>query len=490
MTGEFLKTRPVEDDPILPDDSGRWRRVRLMLPYIWFTVIFAISVFNFFFGTNDWRGGALGGSDAQAYYAPLRSLVIDHDLDFENEFGELNYHGHGRDALLAWPRSPHTGLIFNRFPLGYAIMFLPFFLVAHGLSAILGGIGIDVFQPNGYSALYQLAIVFNAWFWAACAYFAHRQVMRRYFSPVIGDWVTFVVFLSFQGIFSSVTFWMNPQMQTLFVFCLLLLTMARVDDGDTRWIMWGALGALTGWLALLRTECGVVALFPFMMFLVVFWREWVRYCESAGPWDKATKKRRFFGSIFSALASPVAFILVFMIQLIYWRLLWGEWFVVQVESYEGHGAFQWGSPEFYNVLFSTRHGLFYWSPILFWGLVGFVGITFSSRSDSTLRLGFIQMMVLYYLYASWSVWWMGYSYGARQFIVITPFLSIGICLLVEHLWYYRKVLLVAASAFILWNLTLLWLFLNGHIPRSGEQSFHPLLPFVKAWALVMEKLGL
>ncbi len=480
----------MEDDPILPDDSGFWRRVRLSLPYIWFTVIFSISIFNFFFATNDWRGGALGGSDAQAYYAPLRSLVIDGDLDFENEFGELNYHGHGRDALLAWPRSPQTGLIFNRFPLGYALMFLPFFLVAHGLSAILGGLGIGMFDANGYSALYQLAIVFNAWFWASCAYYAHRLVMRRYFSPVIGDWVTFVVFLSFQGIFASVTFWMNPQIQSLFVFCLLVLTMGRLDDGDTRWVMWGSLGILTGWLALLRTELGLVAFYTFMMFLVIFWREWARYSESAGPLDKSAKKRRFFGATISATAAPAGFILVFMIQVVYWRLLWGEWFVVKINSEDVDSYFQWGSPELVNVLFSTRHGLFYWSPILFFGFIGFVGITFSGRSDSTLRLGFVQLLVLYYLYASWSVWWMGYSYGARQFIILTPFFSIGLCLIVEYFWYYRKVLFVVASGFIFWNLTLLWLFLNGHIPSSGEYAFPPLMPVFKAWGLLMEKLGL
>src|SRR5438552_1720015 len=70
--------------------------------------------------------GQLLGSDGVYYYVYLRSLVIDHDLDFTNEY--TYYHVSTATA----PKTP-TNLAPNKYAIGPALLWMPFFLAAHVL---------------------------------------------------------------------------------------------------------------------------------------------------------------------------------------------------------------------------------------------------------------------------------------------------------------------------------------------------------------------
>ena len=323
--------------------------------------------------------------------------------------------------------------------------------------------------------LYQFAVVANAFFWGACAYWTTALVLQRFFNPKIAAVAAFVFFLSFPGIFILIEFWCNPYPQAMLAFNLLLLLFFRVEDRKDDLRTWAGIGAVVGVLALLRTECIILALLPA---LLLVWR--VRQ-------DLSSRQNSGIGrAILEGISACLASLVVFAPQMIVWRLMWGKWFHVSMNnSSEG---FDWLHPVLIKTLFSTRHGLFYWSPIMLAGLIGLIWFARSHREGITLRLSLIQLLVIYYFYASWRIWWMGYSFGARQYIPFATLFCIGIAAIMERSSQRRRIVAIAALAFILWNLIMLWLFLNGHIPNSD--GFPPLLPIQKFFELVLRKTGL
>ena len=100
-------------------------------------------------------------TDGKAYYGYLTAIFIYHDLDFKFvEYYEDKYYPDDRSVFKEF-RVPYKGDVVNRgFP-GLAVLFLPFFLIAHLLTLLFG------FEPDGYSIIYQytmgLATLFYLW---------------------------------------------------------------------------------------------------------------------------------------------------------------------------------------------------------------------------------------------------------------------------------------------------------------------------------------
>ncbi|MFP4579418.1 MAG: hypothetical protein ACLFQ6_01705 [Candidatus Sumerlaeia bacterium] len=441
---------------------------------LYLTIVLVQASFQFFINSEDWRYAGIAGTDGQAYYAFVRSIFIDGDLDFENEFYEYNYNRHGFQTPDFFPRSPITGLYFNRFPIGFSVFMLPFFLMAHLLTWLGNAVGIWDLKPDGYTILYQLAAPVNTIFYAALAYWTMQCILRRWFSPLVSAFTVFVLFLSYQGSFNVIQFWCNPHLQSFLMFNVMVLMAFRIKDGRGGYGAWAVMGAAAGALGLLRTECLIFLLFPFLIYchrLYILWKE--------EPQNRFAAIRRLSSK---ALLTPLVAWFVFLPQLIVWRLMMGEWFQIAMNnSAEG---FNWTHPAWWQVLFSTRHGLFYWSPILLVGFVGYLWFVFHRKNTLILVLALIQLAAVYYLYASWKIWWMGYSFGARQFIVVTPIFGIGLGYIVHKCRRRWPWLMAGAFLFIGWNMAMLWMFLNAHIPRTA--GFHFFLPLEKFWQLVKE----
>ncbi len=99
--------------------------------------------------------GMLIGSDGVGYYMYVRSLVLDRDLDFANEYARLY-----PDADLTAGRTA-TGLLPNQYAIGPGLLWMPFFVGAHGLVLGLRFLGVPV-AADGYSYPYQAAICYGS----------------------------------------------------------------------------------------------------------------------------------------------------------------------------------------------------------------------------------------------------------------------------------------------------------------------------------------
>src|SRR5207249_7966694 len=75
-----------------------------------------------------------------------------------------------------------------------------------------------------------------------------------------------------------------------------------------------------------------------------------------------------------------------------------------------------------DVLFSSFHGLFSWSPILLLAVAGFAFVP-----DRRLQVAFVYSIVLELaLCVAVPVWFGGFAFGMRRFVILTTFFAIGV----------------------------------------------------------------
>jgi hypothetical protein len=126
----------------------------------------------------------------------------------------------------------------------------------------------------------------------------------------------------------------------------------------------------------------------------------------------------------SGVALVVGTLVAFMPQLLVWRYYTGGFHPPQIEP------IRWGTPMFLVALFSTRSGLFPWSPICYASLLGIL----FGRGARALKamLGTAFLLNLYVVAAAWLLS-AGYSYGARRLSDSAPLIGLGVALLYDRL---------------------------------------------------------
>ncbi|MBL7020967.1 MAG: tetratricopeptide repeat protein [Nitrospinaceae bacterium] len=114
-----------------------------------FLLLTPLGIFNDWIPPESHKGyyavTTIDGGDDTGYYAFLRSVFFDGDLDF---FNELHY-AHSEKIM-------PTGYVFNNWQMGQALLFLPFFIVGHLLALLYQGLGYPV-SVGGYSAPYYIS---------------------------------------------------------------------------------------------------------------------------------------------------------------------------------------------------------------------------------------------------------------------------------------------------------------------------------------------
>src|SRR6266567_7756766 len=107
---------------------------------------------------NPWVRG-----DGVGYYAYLRSLLVEHKLDFQNDWRAGNssftmsrVHADGTIDPIQYTR---TGHLDNHFAVGPSILWAPFVAPVHLAMVSLARFGVPV-KPNGYSRPYLVVMAF------------------------------------------------------------------------------------------------------------------------------------------------------------------------------------------------------------------------------------------------------------------------------------------------------------------------------------------
>ncbi len=356
----------------------------------------------------------LVGSDGVYYYVYLPSLLLDGDLDFRDEYAHFFAYDPARVERLLSNRTP-VGRLPNQWPIGPAILWSPFFLLAHLLASLLRWLGFPV-ATDGYGYLYQTFVLSGSILYGGAGLLLVYRFARAMVSEQAALVATGLIALAGNLIYYLTA---EPYMaHTLSVFASGLFfhtwLRRRGRPGIRTALLYGLLGGL---MALIRPQDGLFLALPFLARLPSAWR---------GLRDG--DRRPAIGLLRDGLiAGPVA-LLVFSPQMVVWGVLYGNPFRSPYTYHPGTD-FYWLSPRLGAVLFSAFRGLFTWHPIF---LPALVGLFPAYRRDRTFALlGGLGFVVQWYIISSWHNWMQGDAFGGRMFLVCTPIFVMGLAHLIE-----------------------------------------------------------
>ncbi len=115
------------------------------------------------------------GHDSVYYYIYLRSALFDGDIDFDNELDHFYGTGSARETT-------PTGLPGNVFSVGPAILWSPFFVLAHLATLLARAAGCSL-EANGYSALYQASVYIGNSIYGLIGIFFTALFLKVYLKP-------------------------------------------------------------------------------------------------------------------------------------------------------------------------------------------------------------------------------------------------------------------------------------------------------------------
>ena len=394
------------------------------------------------------RLGARLQSDGFFYFAFLRSIVNDHDVNLANDYGLI---GIGGDAIMT-PTS--TGYAQTAWSVGPAIAWMPFYVIGDAGAHYLAARGVTV-AVDGSPYPYRQAVCIAGLFYGLLGIWFCYRLAARHFTGGIAALSTAALVL---GSFMLWYIVKEPTMSHATSMCAVaafIYAWAVTRGGRAAW-QWAALGLLGGLMLAIRWQNLVFMAFPAWEFASAL----VSGRGLAGR--RATVAR---GVLFAACA-----FVAFLPQLVAWNAIYGSPIAVSPLS----PKMFWFSPDPVRMLWSSRNGLFSTSPVTYLAALGLV--VFAIRDRAFGRLALAVFVLAVYVNASVEDWWGGAAVGARRFDGTVPLLVVGLAAAVDGLrrWVAKRPLAAVAAllgALVLWNVTAQAVAVAGRFGGSVPQSF-------------------
>jgi hypothetical protein len=410
---------------------------------------------------NPWVRG-----DGVGYYAFARAPLIEHSLDFTNDWrnantsfrmGRIDPAGH-----IYGDQYTRTGHLDNHFAIGPAILWSPFLLVAHFAVLAWDRLGGHV-AANGFTAPYRFAMALATLFYGFLSLLISFFLARRYVPERWAFWGTLGIWL---GSSLPVYMYFNPSWShALSAFTVALFLWQWIRTRNHRTFFQALMLGLIGGLMLdVYYVSGVLLMLPLM--------EFIADSVSDG-------RRREWAQVFRrALANvifSVALFAAFLPTLIAKKILYGGYFTF---GYTEH--WYWNSPALFKVCFSAEHGLFSWTPVLLLAVVGLLALKAYEPSLSVQL--FVTFCLFVYAMGCYEDWSGISSYGNRFFVSLTPIFVIGLAAFLARLSALleeRPLVAQRAGAlavtllllFVLWNFGLIFQWGTHLIPARGPIDF-------------------
>lgn len=395
-------------------------------------------------------------SDGVGYYAYLRSLLFDHDLDFSNEYTYFAsiLPEESQPLTTAFLYGPRTakGYLHNHWPIGPTILWCPFVLAGHIIAKLAGFLGMPIVL-DGYSLPYQLGVAIGSAVYALAGLVLIYRLCNDHFSA--STCFLSLLLVWFGTSLTAYMYFMPSMSHAASFFCASAFIYAWYRTREGRSLAaWGGLGMLGGLMLLQRLQDVV-----FMLIIVV-------EIYSLLIQVKGERWKHILRLVMPVLVFVAGVVLMFLPQIITWQILYGKLFPNVYKESVGL-SFDWLHPRIVRVLFSSRHGLLSWTPLIVFGLAGQVLLY---GKDKLLPLALIPPFLLQlYVVSCWPYWYQGASFGGRMFVSCSGVFIPGLAALIEWLGNrvsFRWIALIG-SPFVLWNYILLYQYGTGMIPREG-----------------------
>jgi hypothetical protein len=342
--------------------------------------------------------------------------------------------------------------------MGTALLMMPFFFLACIL-AFVTNTPID-----GFSPLFQYMAAFSGLLYATFGIGILWKVLEKNFKQesILIAMIGLVFgtdlfhYATYDSVFSHV--------YSFFLFSAFLFIIQRLYSEACTWhFLLG--GTLAGLIIITRPTNGLWLLFGLLYGVGTFQELQGRFSF----WKSHAAK-----IVLSALLCAG----VISLQLLYWKIITGQMLIF---SYRGE-YFNFARPEVFNVLFSVRKGLFFWSPILLMVIPGLFHIRKRAREFLLPIILFLPLNI--YVISSWHSWFYGGSFGHRAFIDSIPLFAICFCSLYEGLpsFFWKRGMTILTFCCVTLSMWLMLKYWTGAIPFDGTtwdyfvKTFFNLLP--------------
>ncbi len=332
-------------------------------------------------------------SDGKGYYAYLPAVFIYKDLEYEfMEIYEKRYYNTGIIDFRRKVNGEYANMTF----VGLAVLWIPFFLLAHLLTLITGNL------PDGYSLFYQLSVVIAAYFYLFLGLYYLRKFLNLY---GFKDWIISAVQIF--GVFATPVYMYalhEAAFTHVYTFSLLIIffyfSKRYFLDQQARHL-YLAFFTLSFIVIIRPTNMMAFAAVPFLA------------GDAKVLMNSISTTFRKFNRVLVTLAIILA---VLSIQFGIWYVQTGQIFAY---TYTDEGLeFNFLDPQIINILFSYKKGFFLYTPLALIALIGFIPLFRRNRFAAWSLIGFILLFV--YVLSTWSHWWFGRSYGNRGLLDYMP----------------------------------------------------------------------
>ncbi|MBC8184206.1 glycosyltransferase family 39 protein [candidate division KSB1 bacterium] len=426
-------------------------------------------------------------TEGAADYSWVRSFIMDGDLDCSNEF---EYYGKEFQQRYGWagitydlfPLKTATGIQANKYSIGSAFLWSPFFLVGHFFTIVFTDLPAD-----GYSKIYVLFVSFASCLYAFLGILLGYLIAKRFFPARI------VLFAAIGIWFASsipVYMYLNPSMPhnaSMFAVSLFLFYWVKTlhDRSSKQWLV---LGLLAGLMMMVRMENLMFTICPLLESLNTYYQGYKQK-------DKAKIKKLLLQNVVFVLFLIVGF----SPQMVVWKIVFGKFFVQPYDIHQAlintaqnlsaitepgvSGAVRYPAiisflrffthPHLGQTLWGSSHGIFTWTPIILFSFLGFIWLIQKEKKEGVII--FVALIVI--VYVTSCSFKGGSSFGDRYLLKCTSIYIIGLSALIYRFKkQLRETILIAILfLFILWNGMFIVQYSTGLVPRIGPISWSQMI---------------
>ncbi len=387
--------------------------------------------------------------DVFGYYLYLPAKFIYKDLAFSDQSWLKHLMDTYEPSSSLYQLVPlENGASIIKYSSGTAILYAPFFFIAHWLAPVLG------YPADGLSAPYQLAVLIGGMVWSIIGIIVFSKTLRRYFDVFTSSVLLLLIILGTN--YFQLTAYDGTLLTSNFLFTFYALivyyTIKWHDDPKLKYAI--CLGTACGFIVLIRPSEVVGILIP------VLWN-----IHDKESWkNKMLLIKRYFLHV---LIAGACIVLVFLPQLIYWKSVSGNYlFYSYVNAGEG---FDFLAPYTMKFLFGFRKGWFVYTPVM---IVAGIGFYYLYKKNSGLFYAILIFSIIdIYVVSSWTCWWYaGGSFSSRSLLPAYTVLAFPLGYFIDALRNFRTPFKYAWTGILLLlvvlNLFQTWQFETGILSKD------------------------
>ncbi|MFZ5551739.1 MAG: hypothetical protein ACOZCO_01385 [Bacteroidota bacterium] len=389
--------------------------ISFRLPYkspSFYAILFTAVVLIWInFNIRKWGENDAIKSDVISYYAYLPAFFIEQCPDLSFTDGKEDYYA-GTNRY--WPEKAPNGKKVIKTTMGMAVLYSPFFAIAHAEAKMKGE------TTDGFSQPYHKWIHLSGVFYCLMGLIFLRKLLLRFFK----EWIVFfslllVVFGTNLFHYSTAEAALShaPGFALIAAFIFFSVKWKELPSVKNSVMV----SLLLGMIMLVRPVNLLIAVFP-LLYGVKNKNEFKLRIQFL--WQQ----RKYI-----LLMALITF-LVLLPQFIYWKYITDSW---MFNSYVGE-RFYFSHPHIAEGFLSFRKGWLVYTPLMIFSLAGFYFVYKKYRDF------FLPLLVFFilnsYVIFSWWCWWYGGGLGMRPMIDSYALLFIPLAAFLQFVYTKRKYL--------------------------------------------------